>query len=138
MGKKVLIRCSNCSGTDFEKTSLGTILATHGGFNVNAYACQNCGHIELFDPDLDLYAQQKRAEYEEQKRKEELERRKKEESRKQRIKKLEKIIGNDDMTVRQVKEAKKELEALRRDGGVFPIGNSDGALPKGVTIIEED
>lgn len=54
MKNKTFIKCSNCSSTDFVPTSIGTILATEGGFNVNAYACQKCGHIELFEPELDL------------------------------------------------------------------------------------
>ncbi|MEG9429410.1 MAG: hypothetical protein VZQ61_00540 [Christensenellaceae bacterium] len=59
MKNKTYIKCSNCSSTDFIPTSIGTILATEGSFNVNAYACQKCGHIELFEPELDLYAKQK-------------------------------------------------------------------------------
>ena len=115
MKNKTFIKCSNCSGTDFKPTSIGQICATEGHFWVNAYACQKCGHIELFNPDLDLYAQQKREEQAVQKQREKLERQKQEEARQKRIKELQAIINNEDMTVRQVNEAKKELKALGGD-----------------------
>lgn len=144
MKNKIIIKCSNCSGTEFMHTSIGEILEGH--FNVNAYACKNCGHIELFDPKLDLYAKQERAEYEERKMREEAERKNREEVRQKRIKELQEIINNEDMTVRQVNEAKKELEALcngSRFNVIEPIGNRRDARPddylrnKGIHIIEE-
>ena len=142
MKNKTFIKCSNCSGTDFKPTSIGEILATEGSFHVNAYACQKCGHIELFNPELDLYAEQKRLEYAENKRKEETERKEKEEARRKRIKVLQEIINNEDMTVRQVNEAKKELKALGGDGNsiIKVIGNysCDVKSNTGITIIGND
>ena len=112
MKSKVMIKCQNCGATEFQPTQIGWINACEGSFTVNAYACQNCGHIELFAPELDLYAKQLREEREAQRRQQELESIKKEEQRQQRIKELCEIINNEDSTVRQVNEAKKELEQL--------------------------
>ena len=112
MKSKTVIKCQNCGSTEFEPTRIGWINACEGSFTVNAYACQNCGHIELFEPELDLYAKHLREEIEAQRQQEEAERRKKEEARQQRIKELHEIINNEDSTVRQVNEAKKELEQL--------------------------
>ncbi len=112
MKNKTVIKCSNCLGTDFKPTSIGEICATEGHFWVNAYACQKCGHIELFQPELDLYAQQQREEYAEQRQREKLEQQKQEEARQNRIEELKEIINNEDMTVRQINEAKKELKTL--------------------------
>lgn len=53
MKSKSLINCSNCGSTKFARTSIGIINAMEGHFDVNAYACQDCGHIELFSPALD-------------------------------------------------------------------------------------
>ena len=142
MKNKTFIKCSNCSGTDFEPTTIGEILSTEGNFYVNAYACQKCGHIELFDPDLDLFAQQKREELSAQKQREKLEQQKKEEVRQKRVKELKEIINNEDMTVRQVNAAKQELKALGVDGDsiVKVIGNSpcDVKSNTGITIIGND
>ena len=112
MNNKVLIKCSNCGAANFKSTSIGWICATEGEFNVNAYACQDCGHIELFAPELDLYAKHLREEREIQRQKEELECKKKEEARQLRIKKLNEIINNENSTIKQVKEAKKKLDKL--------------------------
>lgn len=106
MKNKVFIKCQNCGATKFGPTTIGTILATEGQFNVNAYACQNCGHIELFVPKLDIYAKQLYEEKEFLRKKEEAERQKAEEERQQRIKELTAIINNEDSTVRQVKKSK--------------------------------
>ena len=82
---KPIIKCANCNATEFQPTRIGWINACEGSFTVNAYACKNCGHIELFDPNLDVYAKQLREEREAQRKQEELERIKKEEARQQRI-----------------------------------------------------
>lgn len=115
MKNKAIIKCQNCGGTNFKPTSIGTILATEGEFSVNAYACQRCGHIELFEPRLDMVAKQICEERKAQRQQAELERKKVEEIRQQKIKKLNEIINNEDSTVRQVKEAKKELERIKNN-----------------------
>ena len=112
MKNETLIKCSNCGGNDFKPTTIGTILATEGRFTINAYACQCCGHVELFDPNLDLYAKQLQAERELQRKKEELAKKKAAEELQRRISELESIINNEDSTIRQVKEAKIQLEKL--------------------------
>ena len=117
-----IIKCANCNATEFEPTQIGWINACEGSFTVNAYACKNCGHIELFDPKLDMYAKQLREEKEVQRKREELERKKKEEVRQQRIKELNEIINNEDSTVRQVNEARKELEQLNAPHGAAQFG----------------
>ena len=94
MKSKTIIKCQNCGSTEFEPTQIGWINACEGSFTVNAYSCKHCGHIELFDPNLDVYAKQMREERETQRQQEESERRKKEEARQQRIKELHEIINN--------------------------------------------
>ena len=121
MKNKAIIKCQNCGATDFEPTQIGWINACEGSFTVNAYACKHCGHIELFDPKLDIYAKQLCEEREAQRRQEESERRKKEEARQQRIKELHEIINNEDCTVRQVNQAKEELEKLGAPYGVVRV-----------------
>ena len=61
---------------------------------------------------MDLYAKQLSAEKAQQRKREELERKQFEAAKQQRIKELNEIINNEDSTVRQVKEAKKELEQI--------------------------
>ena len=112
------IKCQNCGSTNFKTTSLGWILATEGNFTVNAYACQDCGHIELFEPSLDSYAKYLREEAEKKRQKEALERKKKEEERKTRIDELIKITKDENSTVKQVREANEELDRLHAKPGV--------------------
>ena len=106
------IKCQNCGDTCFKPTRLGVILATEGEFTVNAYACQNCGHIELFEPSLDSYAKYLREEEEKKRQQEVSERQKKEEERKARIDELIKITKDENSTVKQVREANEELARL--------------------------
>ena len=113
------IKCQNCGGTCFKPTSLGIICATEGKFTVNAYACQNCGHIELFEPSLDSYAKHLRKEAENKRQQEALERQKKEEERKARIDELIKITKDENSTVKQVREANEELDRLHAKPGVI-------------------
>ena len=112
------IKCQNCGNTNFKPTELGWILATEGQFTVNAYACQNCGHIELFEPSLDLYAKQLRMEEDKKRQQEEVERKKAEEARKARINELLKITKDENSTIKQVREANEELDRLRARPGV--------------------
>ena len=124
MKSKILINCSNCGSTNFTHTSIGEILATEGHFNVNAYACLKCGHIELFSPALDAYAKQEREKLAQKKQLEEQERKRKEEEWNNRVKELNDIINNEDSTVRQVKEAKAELEKIGAPYGVIRVGGN--------------
>ncbi len=113
------IKCQNCGGVDFQPTTIGTICATEGRFHVNAYACQNCGHIELFEPSLDSYAKHLRKEAENKRQQEALERQKKEEERQARIDELIKITKDENSTVKQVREANEELDRLHAKPGVI-------------------
>lgn len=106
------ITCQICGGVDFQPTTIGTICATEGSFHVNAYACQHCGHIELFEPSLDSYAKYLREESEKKRQQEALERQKKEAERKARIDELIRITKDENSTVKQVREANKELDRL--------------------------
>ncbi len=113
------IKCQNCGGTNFSPTNLGWILATEGKFTVNAYACQSCGHIELFEPSLDSYAKHLREEAEKKHQQEALERQRKEQERKARIDELIKITKDENSTVKQVREANEELDRLHAKPGVI-------------------
>ena len=113
------IKCQNCGGTNFSPTKLGWILSTEGEFTVNAYACQSCGHIELFEPSSDSYAKHLREEAEKKHQQEALERQKKEEERKARIDELIKITKDENSTVKQVREANEELDRLHAKPGVI-------------------
>ena len=118
------IKCQNCGKTDFKQTTIGRIIATEGHFTVNAYACQNCGHIDLFEPSLDSYAKYLRDKEEKKRKQEALKQQKKEEERKARIAELKKIIEDENSTVKQVREANAELQRLNSinslmNGGIF-------------------
>ena len=114
------IKCQYCGSTCFKPTRLGVICATEGGFTVNAYACQDCGHIELFDPLLDAYAEHLRDEAEKIRQQEALEQQKKEDARKARIAELLKITKNENSTVKQVREATEELNRLHaKSSGIY-------------------
>ena len=108
------ITCQICGGTDFQPTTIGTIYSTEGSFHVNAYACQNCGHIELFEPSLDSYARYLREEAAKKRQQEALERQKREEKRRARINELIQITKDENSTVKQVREANEELDRLYR------------------------
>ena len=108
------ITCQICGGTDFQPTTIGTICSTEGSFHVNAYACQNCGHIELFEPSLDSYAKHLREEAAKKRQQEALERQKREEKRRARINELLQITKDENSTVKQVHEANEELDRLYR------------------------
>ena len=115
MNTKGFFKCSNCGKADFEKTTIGEILRTEGYFSVNAYACTNCGHIELFDPDYDAFADYLREQEELRKKalKEEYE--KKEAERLKKIEELKVIINDENSTVKQVREAKEKLNRLMQN-----------------------
>ena len=113
------IKCQNCGGVDFQPTTIGTICATEGGFHVNAYACQNCGHIELFEPHLDQYARHLKNEAHRKKQHDEWEKHFQEEARKTRIEELIAITKDENSTVKQVREANEELDRLHAKPGVI-------------------
>ena len=114
MNTKGFFKCSNCGKADFEKTTIGEILRTEGYFSVNAYACTNCGHIELFDPDYDAFAEYLREQEELKKKALQEERDRKAAEKQQKIKKLEAIVNDENSTVKQVREAQKQLNELRQ------------------------
>ena len=61
------IKCLNCGKTEFKPTVIGDVSSIDGccfRSTINAYACQNCGHIELFESSLDSYAKHLREEAE--------------------------------------------------------------------------
>ena len=113
------IKCQNCGGVNFKPTQIGYILATEGHFTVNAYACQICGHIELFEPSLDTYALHLKAEAEKKKQQGEIEKQKQAEERRLRIDELIKITKDENSTVKQVREANEELDRLHAKPGVI-------------------
>lgn len=108
------ITCQICGGVDFQPTTIGAICSTEGSFHVNAYACQNCGHIELFEPSLDSYAKHLHEEAAKKRQQEALERLKREEKRRARINELLQITKDENSTVKQVREANEELDRLYR------------------------
>lgn len=112
MNTKGFFKCSNCGKTDFENTQLGIILATEGHFLVNSYACTNCGHIEIFKPEYDAFAEQLRCEQEERKQIELQERQQKEAKRQEKIQRLQAIINDENSTVKQVRLAQEQLKKL--------------------------
>ena len=116
------IKCLNCGKTEFKPTVIGDVSSIEGccfRSTINAYACQNCGHIELFEPSLDLYAKHLREEAEKKRQQEALERQKKVEERKARIDELIKITKDENSTVKQVREANEELDRLHAKPGVI-------------------
>ena len=116
MNTKRFFRCANCGGTDFEKTRIGEILATEGEIWVHSYVCTRCGHIELFDPDYDAFADYLNKLAEQEKQAKIVKRQKKEEERQKEMKRLEVIISDENSTVKQVREAQEKLNKLRQTG----------------------
>ena len=116
------IKCLNCGKTEFEPTVIGDVSSIDGccfRSTINAYACQNCGHIELFEPHLDQYARHLKNEAHRKKQHDEWEKHFQEEARKTRIEELIAITKDENSTVKQVREANEELDRLHAKPGVI-------------------
>ena len=114
MNTRKFFKCSNCGNTDFEPTEIGSINAMEGCFYVNSYVCTNCGHIELFDPEYDRFAEFLSTQEQIRKEEEREKKAKLELEKKQEILKLEEITQNENSTIKQVREAQEKLNELRQ------------------------
>lgn len=119
------MKCPNCGKTDFEQMPLYDIsFATRGQAEqlVDSYVCMNCGRVELFMPQelIDRRIQQKRQEAERQKA--EAERKREGKRLRDRMQELEKFLQDENNTLKQLKEAKKELDEIKTKLGI-PLGN---------------
>lgn len=109
------MKCPNCGKTNFESMKIIDDQCTEGHVYqlVEAYTCINCGRIELYMPQEYIAKLLMR-------KQEEIERQKIEESRKQertklenRMRELEIILQDENRTMKELKEAQKELTEIQ-------------------------
>ncbi len=112
------IQCTNCGGKNFERTRLGDIV--EGQFTVEAYVCQNCRHIEIFESQEEFDIARERRQKNQEREKRILAEKEALKLREKRIQELKEIINNENSTIKQVKEAQTELRNLLRT----PIANN--------------
>lgn len=113
------MKCLLCGKEKFFKVKIidNQVIATEGYVSqtVDAYACENCGHVELFVSQdvINKHFQSIREENEKQERRkllqDEITRLKSE------IKKLTEIVADENQTVKTVNEAKLKLKELQNE-----------------------
>ena len=111
------MKCTNCGSENLFETKAYLILFDAGQTNVTTFACENCGHVEFFiyDSILKRHKQDVMRKEEIKKRQEE-ERRKKEEFDLE-IAKLDKIINDENQTVKAVREAQNKKDEMLKGSG---------------------
>ena len=113
------MKCSVCGGDNlFEIRILeSNVLVTHGSVNqtVNAYACVDCGHVDLYAPKKMISDHQRDLRKAEEKRIKLENLNKKIAEVNDDIGKLKEIIADENQTVKSVNEAKKRLNELNAE-----------------------
>lgn len=112
------MKCANCSCNEFYimqdlETSNGERVKING-CAIKAYLCKKCGKIEFYSP----LALKKFKDYEEKKKQEEAAekaRKEKIDSLNKEIEELKAIIGDDNQTVKAVREASSKLEEKEKE-----------------------
>lgn len=111
------MKCLNCGGMVFEQMPLYDILilATEGSARqlVESHVCMNCGKVELRMPQA-LIDQRKKEMHKEAERRQAEEMRRQEDSRLlARAEELEKILQDENHTMKEWKEAQRELTEIQ-------------------------
>ena len=109
------MKCPNCGKTDFRAARLfdTCILEGYQKELFQAYACINCGRIEMYMPKdwgAKVLASEKEAE---EKRKREEARLNEEKRLRERMTELEKFLQDENHTLKELKEAQKELTEIQ-------------------------
>lgn len=109
------MKCPNCGKTDFRAANLfdTCILEGYQKELFQAYACINCGRIEMYMPKdwgAKILAAEKEAE---EKRKREEARLSEEKRLREQITELEKFIQDETHSVKEWRDAQKELSEIR-------------------------
>ncbi len=112
------MKCTNCGKTNFRKAKLfDTCILFDAGYQkelFQAYACINCGKVEIYMP-KDWGEKTLAAEKEEdQIRKQEEECKKYENRLCEKIEELKEFLKDENHTLKELKEAQKELEETQK------------------------
>ena len=120
------IKCTNCGKSNFSifcfsfKTGCCECIGTeHEAYNENIepYACEECGRIELFSNKSNQQTLYEEAQFEKEKLEHasKTEQIKKEKSSlEKQINELKKLVNDDNQTVKVVNEAKQQLDKLEK------------------------
>lgn len=121
------MKCLNCGNTEMFSVSMSQSFSCYecgGGWtqpsdDIRSFACAKCGHIELFVSEemIEGYKKRKRKEEIAEIRREQMEREQKSisvviEKLKKEILELKKFVGDENNTVKQVKEGKEKIKEL--------------------------
>lgn len=109
------MKCPNCGKSEFRKAKLfdTCILEGYQTELYQAYACINCGRIEMYMPEdwgTKILAAEREAE---EKRKRAEEQKREEQRLRDRMAELEAILQNENYTLKELKEAQRELTAIQ-------------------------
>ncbi len=109
------MKCPNCGKTDFRQARLfdTCILEGYQKELFQAYACINCGRVEMYMPKdwgAKVLASEKEAEA---KRKQEETRLNEEKRLRERMAELESFLQDENHTLKELKEAQKELMEIQ-------------------------
>ena len=109
------MKCPNCGKTDFRPARLfdTCILEGYQKELFQAYACINCGRVEMYMPKdwgAKVLASEKEAEA---KRKQEEARLNEEKRLRERMVELESFLQDENHTLKELKEAQKELTEIQ-------------------------
>lgn len=112
---EVIMKCPNCGKTEFRKARLfdTCILEGYQKELFQAFACINCGRVEIYMP-TDWGTKTLAAEKEaEEKRICEEKRKNEEKCLRERMMELEAYLQDENHTLKELKEAQKELTAIQ-------------------------
>lgn len=109
VGNMVEMKCPSCGGTEFVPYELAIGMAGEYEEQVDAFACMGCGRIEVYarknilDRKADQIRQAQRVQEERKEIDAEIAVKEKE------LEELKKIIGDENQTVKNVREAKEKM-----------------------------
>ncbi len=109
------MRCPNCGKTNFRRAKLfdTCILEGYQKELFQAYACINCGRVEIYMPEdwgAKILAIEKATE---DKRKQEEDRQKEEKQLRERMVELEMFLQDENHTLKELKDAQRELTEIQ-------------------------
>lgn len=108
------MKCTNCGNTELFQTQAILILYGSGSVNADIYACNRCGHVEMFVPQKTIDNHNKMVE---EAKKQECARIECEQEIKKiqaKMEELKTIIQDENQTVKSVNAAKQEYEEYNK------------------------